>query len=214
MAEYPSDPYAEQIEVPSDNEQSSSLRTIWFSAAIFVVAALFVGVIAYTIYNNEKGTLKPGEDARDFALTIYDSAKIGYIDPNIVMDMSGETVRLSDFKGDKVVVINFWQDQCPPCHDEADMLVETYKDYRDQGVIFLGINVKDPDDVAYGFLTTYNVIYPNGLDRGDHIADDYGTTGQPETFIIDRDGVITYHRAGPLQETEFRAEIDRALENS
>lgn len=212
MAEHIVDPYAEKIE--PDKEAHSSHRALWFGGIFFVVAALFAGMIIYSIYENEKSTLQPGDEAPDFSLSVYNTDEIGYTDATAVMEMSGETIKLSDFEGDKVVVINFWQDQCPPCHEEADMLVQTYEDYRDQGVVLIGINVKDPDDVAYGFLSRYTVTYPNGLDRRDRIADEYRITGQPETFIIGRDGKIRRHWAGPLRENEFRAEIDRALESS
>ena len=63
----------------------------------------------------------------------------------------------------------------------------------DKGVVFIGVNSKDPDKLAHEYLAEYGITYANGLDIGDRIQRAYNTAGYPETFIIDRNGEITKH---------------------
>ncbi|MCB9437792.1 MAG: TlpA family protein disulfide reductase [Anaerolineales bacterium] len=204
------DPYASTPEEAPSKPEGAKKFLNPFTLIVVAAIMLLIGVVAWGIYQNEQDTLDDGP-APEFSLTIYNSNNIAYSDPNMVMDYSGETFNLDDFKGKHVLVINLWQSNCVPCHQEADMLVEVYNDYRDQGVIFLGINAKDPDKLAYEYIVKYNINYPNGLDRGDKFQDDYRTTGYPETFIIDLEGHIQLHINGPISENQLRDEIDKAL---
>lgn len=172
----------------------------WFSPAnviIVIAVALILGIVSYGIYQNEQGAIEPGDEAPDFTLITYDE----------------EEFRLSDHEGQNVVVINFWHNECPPCHQEAEDLQDVYVSYQGQDVVFIGVNVKDPERIAREFMTRYGVTYPNGLDRGDKINKDlYRTTGWPETFIINRQGIVTLHQVGPISSSKLSAEIDKALE--
>jgi len=88
----------------------------------------------------------------------------------------GSTIRLEDFKG-KIVFLNFWASWCPPCRAEARVLEEAWRKYKDDGVVFLGINTQDTEEAARKFLEEYSITYPNGQDPGGRIAIDYGTWG-------------------------------------
>lgn len=70
-----------------------------------------------------------------------------------------EPIRLSDFTG-KAVVINVWGSWCGPCRTETPELERVYAEYRDRGVEFLGIDVRDNRDTARDFITDRNVQYP------------------------------------------------------
>lgn len=189
------DPYDLYASSGVDNAEPKKARFSPFMIVIVLAVLLLSGVVAYGIYQNTLDTRTSGE-APDFSLTTYD----------------GDKIQLSDFRGDKVVVINVWQSNCPPCHDEAPMLVRVWEEYKAKGVVFIGVNAKDPDSVARDYLAQYGITYPNGLDIGDRIQDEYRTTGYPETFIIDRDGMIQWHIPGPPSEATLRAQIDRVLD--
>jgi cytochrome c biogenesis protein CcmG, thiol:disulfide interchange protein DsbE len=192
------DPYAETFPTEEEEKQASKFRLSPFGIVIIVIAVLLVAVVSWGIYRNEQTTLRPGDEAPNFDLTLYD----------------GDKLELAQYKGDKVVVINFWQSNCAPCHEEAPMLVRVSEEYASKGVIFIGVNAKDPDKLALDYLAQYDIAYPNGLDTGDEIQTAYRTTGYPETFIIDRDGVIRKHFPGPPSEIQLRNEIDAALADS
>lgn len=206
----PHDPYADHYTPAQGDQASHAKRWQLRPGGVVVVfaAVLLTVVVAYGIYQNEQSTLVDGP-APDFTLMIYDSNNIAYRQSSTQMTFSGEELQLSSLEGP--VVLNFWRTNCPPCHDEAPMLARVYAAYRDEGVEFIGINVKDPDALAFDYLARYNITYPNGLDRADEIQAEYRTSGQPETFVIGVDGNIREHWSGPPTEAELRAALDAAL---
>lgn len=125
--------------------------------------------------------------------------------------LDGKTVRLQDLRG-KVVVLNFWASWCPSCRQEAPALENTYRAYKDKGVIFLGIGINDTEENLKAFVEEFKKTYPNGLDATRRIADAYGVTGVPETFIITKDGQIARKFIGPITESQLSALIEEALE--
>lgn len=210
------DPYAEVVEenLAPQKAAPKRFRLTPFSIIAMVAVLFFVGVVIWGIYSEGQGTVKAGDEAPVFDLQLYDSANIVYNSPVLQMDLSNTAINLADFRGDKVVIINFWQTNCIPCHQEAPMLVQLYADYQARGVVLLGVNVKDPDRVAYEYMAQYGIVYPNGLDRGDEIQKMYRTTGQPETFVIDRNGKIIEHFVGPPSEIQLREAVEEALAES
>lgn len=121
----------------------------------------------------------------------------------------GATLRLADLRGQPVLV-NFWASWCPPCRDEAPLLERTWRAYRGQGVAFVGVDIWDAEPDARRFLQEFGVTYPNGPDPGT-VALDYGLTGIPETFFIDRQGQVMRKWIGPLGEAPLRAFLDELV---
>ncbi|HEX9868553.1 MAG TPA: TlpA disulfide reductase family protein, partial [Candidatus Tectomicrobia bacterium] len=78
------------------------------------------------------------------------------------------------------------------CRAEARTLEAAWQKYKERDVVFLGVNIQDREEAARGFLQEFGITYPNGRDGAGKLAIDYGVWGLPETFIIDRDGRITY----------------------
>jgi cytochrome c biogenesis protein CcmG/thiol:disulfide interchange protein DsbE len=127
-----------------------------------------------------------------------------------VTTFDNEPLELADLKG-KVVVLNFWASYCLPCRDEAPMLENLWREYKDRGVVFLGINTDDIEGDARAYMAEFSVTYPNAPDVGGKIEDQYRITGIPETFIVDSNGEITRHFIAQVNERDLRAELDRAL---
>ena len=79
-------------------------------------------------------------------------------------------------------------------------------------VEFIGISIWDQeDDVCWRTSDEYNVPYPNGIDGDGQIAIDYGVTGIPEKFFIDRDGRVVKRFAGPMNASRLRSILDELL---
>ena len=91
------------------------------------------------------------------------------------------------------------------------MLEATWRGQKGRGVVFVGINIQDKEAAARKFLEEFDVTYPNGMDPGSKIAIDYGVWGLPETFIIDREGRITYKHVGALGADTVIAKLEEAL---
>jgi len=117
--------------------------------------------------------LRAGEPAPDFSFETFD----------------GGTIRLTDLRG-SVLVVNFWASWCKECAAEAADLEAVWQDYRDRGVVLLGINYTDTRPAALEYLARHEITYPNGPDRGTVISRAYRLTGVPETLVIDQAGNV------------------------
>lgn len=130
-----------------------------------------------------------------------------------VQTFEGDEITPEDMAG-KVILLNFWASWCLPCEDEAAELEQAWEYYEDRGdVLFLGMAYSDTDNNAAEYIEKFGITYPNGHDWGTETTQDYGTTGVPETFIIDGDGNLVYIKIGPFASLgEILAAIDKVLE--
>ena len=136
-----------------------------------------------------------GQPAPDFTLGLLD----------------GSTLALSDLRG-QVAVINFWATWCPPCEDEMPDLQAVWEEYQADGVVVVGIVFDDEEAAVRGMASRFGLTYPLGLDAGDRIFAAYGSTGVPETFVVDSEGRVAYVHIGPVSAEELREELDTLLE--
>ncbi len=124
---------------------------------------------------------------------------------------SGKTIKLSDFKGKKPVILNFWASWCGPCREEAPLLTKVGKEYADE-VEFIGIVVNDSQKNAQAFIDEFGVPYVNGHDTSG-IGPAYRVTGIPETFWIDKDGQIIDRWIGAIDEANLISRTKRLIED-
>jgi len=126
---------------------------------------------------------------------------VGQQAPDFTVQDGGRSVALSSLRG-KVVVLNFWATWCPPCVDEVPSLVKMQQKLRDQVTVF-AVSVDEDEDIYRKFIHDYGA---EGLltvrEPGHKGADLYGTTGYPETFIIDSKGVVQRKLVGPVNWTD------------
>ena len=127
-------------------------------------------------------------------------ARIGSNAPDFTVQDSDHTITLSQFRG-QVVVLNFWATWCPPCVEETPSLVQMQARLKNKGVVVLAVSI-DADDAAYHkFLKDYSVNMVTVRDEAKKAATLYGTFGWPETYVIDRSGVIRRKFIGPVDWT-------------
>lgn len=170
-------------------------RRLSVAAAVLLPAIAVLVLLAYGFTREPRYIESPmiGRPAPAFVVTLFD----------------GQTIRSDDLQG-KVVFVNFWASWCPPCRAEAPMLEATWRELRDKGVIFVGINTQDEEPRAREFLADFGITYPNGRDVGGRIAIDYGVWGLPETFVIDPAGRITYKHVGTISAPVLARKIAEA----
>ena len=124
---------------------------------------------------------------------------IGKRAPDFTIHDSDRTVSLSQFRG-KIVILNFWASWCAPCIEEMPSLVRLQKKFQGTDVVVLAVSVDEDADAYHKFLKDYKVDLPTVRDPGKQFADgkgvdapvaaQYGTFRFPETYIIDRNGII------------------------
>ncbi len=115
-----------------------------------------------------------------------------------LLDLSGRPVQLSSLRG-KVVLLNFWATWCPPCREEIPSLVQLNKAMQGKPFQMLAVSVDEGGkDAVQAFFAKKGVTLPALLDGDGKVSRVYGTTGVPETFVIDAKGVIMKKVMGPL----------------
>jgi cytochrome c biogenesis protein CcmG/thiol:disulfide interchange protein DsbE len=149
-----------------------------------------MGLLGWGLIKVQKGPVQDGI-APDFSLTSFE----------------GETLTLSELQG-QVIIINFWASWCPPCRDEAPYLEQTWRKYKDQDVIFIGVDYVDTDKEALAYIEEFDITYFNGPDIGTRISQAYNIQGVPETFFIAKNGELRGMHVGPL----FPPDLDNKIE--
>ena len=121
--------------------------------------------------------------------------------PAISLPMLGGTrpVALNSWRG-KVVVLNYWASWCPPCRDESPLLERWQRRIAPRGGTVLGVDALDVASDARGFMRRYGLTYPMLHDGDGHSQQQFGITGYPETFVIDRHGRIAALRRGTVDD--------------
>jgi cytochrome c biogenesis protein CcmG/thiol:disulfide interchange protein DsbE len=122
---------------------------------------------------------------------------VGKVAPDFSVQDSDHKVSLSDFRG-KIVVLNFWATFCPPCVDEMPSLVQMDQRLKDKGIAVLGVSIDVDADAYHRFLKDYKVGFVTVRDPEQKSATLYGTHGWPETYIIDRNGIVRRKFIGPV----------------
>jgi cytochrome c biogenesis protein CcmG/thiol:disulfide interchange protein DsbE len=114
---------------------------------------------------------------------------IGDTAPDFTLQDSDRKVTLSDYRG-QVVVLNIWASWCPPCVEETPALVAMQQRLKANGVTIVAVSIDEDSDAYHRFLKEHGVNFVTVRDPDRKTANLYGTFGWPETYIIDRKGVI------------------------
>ena len=133
--------------------------------------ALSMMVLATACYSGSRPP-RVGSAAKDFSLRDSD-----------------RNVTLAQFHG-QVLVLNFWATWCPPCEEELPSLMRMQDRLRARGVTVLGVSIDVDGDEYHRFLKQRSVNFLTVRDPEQKIPALYGTSGWPETYIIDRQGVM------------------------
>jgi cytochrome c biogenesis protein CcmG, thiol:disulfide interchange protein DsbE len=112
----------------------------------------------------------------------------------------------------EVTVLNVWASWCVPCRDEAPLLMQLASDSR---IRLVGMNYKDQPENARRFLNQYGNPYAaNGVDANGRAGIEWGVYGVPETFVIDRSGIVAFKLIGPITPDNLKNELRPAIEKA
>jgi len=113
---------------------------------------------------------------------------------------SDRKVSLDQFRG-QVVVLNFWATWCPPCVEELPSLMTMQDRLKSRGITVVGVSIDVDGDAYHRFLKLHGINFLTVRDPEEKVADMYGTSGWPETYIIDRQGIMRRKFVGPVDWT-------------
>jgi cytochrome c biogenesis protein CcmG/thiol:disulfide interchange protein DsbE len=172
---------------PAETAPRRKIR--WTMIALWAAVIFILGILAWGLINTNAARPEVGQTAPDFDVEFFD----GY---------EWETrpvASLSEMRG-RPVILNFWASWCVECRYETDVLEATWQKYRDQGVVFLGVAYADVEPNSIAYMEEFGVTFPHAPDLGTDISQEYEITGVPETFFIDKNGVIRHVQIGAVNQ--------------
>jgi len=113
----------------------------------------------------------------------------------VLADIDGNQYRLSDYRG-QVVIVNFWATWCPPCRAEMPSMQRAWQQLEKEGILMLGINVGEDEDTIFQFTANYPVEFPLLMDQDSRVINQWPVRGLPTTFVVSPAGKITYRAIG------------------
>jgi cytochrome c biogenesis protein CcmG, thiol:disulfide interchange protein DsbE len=162
-------------------------RVYW---PVTIAAALLVGLLAYGLTTTGTDTTLDSAMARGERVAPPATGSL----PRLA---GGGTGSLADYRG-KVVLVNVWASWCTPCRDELPLIEQAHKTLAAKGGTVLGIDVKENSQAARKAVARYGLSYPNLRDRDGDYVRQWGQTGYPETYVIDRKGKVAAVRRLPV----------------
>jgi peroxiredoxin len=138
--------------------------------------------------------------------------EIGHRAPDFALaDLEGNPVHLGDFRG-KVVFLNFWATLCPPCLAEMPDIEKLYQEYKDKGVVIIGINLGESKSSVRNFVEENGYSWTFVIDvTGEVSIGKYMVYSIPSSFFIDRDGVIRATSVGYMRKATMEARLAEAM---
>ena len=149
---------------------------------VTVLAGLAIGVWALLRFGPETGPVQVGVKAPDYE----------------VLDLAtGDTVALREHYAGRVTLVNIWATWCAPCRDEMPSMQEAYAQLKDRGFAVAAVSIDEGsvDDIRK-FVREFGLTFDILHDRSGRIQQVYQTTGVPENFLVDRNGVIVKRLIG------------------
>ena len=171
-----------------------SLRS---TLAILGVLAV-VGLLVFGLASKGSSRLQPGDAVPTTSLPLLEGKG---------------SESLADYRG-RWVLVNFWASWCIPCRAEAPALEEFQQQHGGAKFTVLGIDTQDLSGDAQSFVGRYGLTYPQLRDGNGGNADEYGTTGVPENFLVDPTGKVRLVVPGPIGEEKLREEVAPLLPGS
>ena len=140
----------------------------------------------------------------------HHSPALGQPAPNFALrDTSGRLVRLSDLRG-QVVLVNFWATWCGPCRQELPAIEQVYQEQQDQGFTVLEVDDQEPAGDVLAFAHQLGQLPPILLDNSGAVVAQYGLKGLPDSFFIDRQGIVRAVSYGPMTRQSILRNIESA----
>ncbi len=173
--------------------ESDWYKSILENKVLFAIGTGVILILAVVLY----GMIGGDNEAPDFTL----------------QDTEGVTFSLSDYEGEKVVILDFMFSTCVPCEKFVKEALGPYSGYMDEddiAIVSVSVFGNDDETKLRNYAEEHDWRHALGDSNGD-IEIDYNVIGTPKIFIIDKEGKITYSHVGPISESELSNEVDKAL---
>ncbi len=191
---------------------------LWPRLLALVTIALFVALLGYGLLTQAPDTdidqalaeskAVPGPS---FELSVLQRGTLGpRLERALRAPLADGRVGLGELEG-RPVVLNFWASWCPPCRTEAPVLEAAWRRAAPDGVLFVGLNMQDVTADARDFIGEFDISYLNIRDQSNEVATDWGLTGLPETFFLDKRARVVAHVIGAISKRQVRQGVAAAV---
>jgi cytochrome c biogenesis protein CcmG, thiol:disulfide interchange protein DsbE len=202
------DPDGEYPEEPSSAGWKNRLHQA--APALLLAAVIVLAAVAITEPWEEPesglGVVAQVRSRSDSAEDLETGPEAGKLAPNFRLEsLSGEVVELADLRGTPVF-LNFWATWCLFCVTEMPAMQKVADEYG-HAISVLGVNVGESRERATGFVTNNDIHYPIVLDSTVDVTEAYAVRTMPTSLFIDRNGVISEVRYGPVTPDEMAAAL-------
>jgi cytochrome c biogenesis protein CcmG/thiol:disulfide interchange protein DsbE len=138
-----------------------------------------------------------------------DRVAVGSPAPAIVgTTIDGAPFDLASLAG-RPVLVNFWGPSCVPCRDEFPLLIEKLAQHAPDGFAVVGVLMSDPVEPARQFVAEYGATWPTVDDPQQAIKTSYRVAARPQSYFIDRDGIVRSIQIGELTDADFERQYAR-----
>lgn len=178
---------------PKRNEAATGF---WTPGTIVLMLGMVTMIVVFAVQLGRQNQTRPipGQTAPNFEM----------------VDFDGNSISLESWRG-QIVVVNFWGSWCAPCRDEAPDLQAIHEDFEDEGVVMFGVNWLDVERRALDFIDEFSITFRNAPDVEEIVSETYNIQGAPETFIVDRDGVVVFVYPGPVNYDRLERDLNSLL---
>jgi cytochrome c biogenesis protein CcmG/thiol:disulfide interchange protein DsbE len=129
--------------------------------------------------------------------------KVGEPAPPITgTTLDGQPFDLASLRG-RPVVLNFWASWCKPCRDEFPLFKAQLREQAESGIQVVGVLYEDDPDAAKGFAEEFGMEWPSVTDPAGEAASEYRVVAPPQTYFIDRQGIVRSIQIGEVREADF-----------
>ena len=185
------------------------MKSRWIIAG---AAALSLGILTLPILRGRSGggePIRPNPESVASKNPSCDQSGVATYD-FVLKDQHNVPVKMADYKG-KVVIVNFWATWCGPCKIEIPDFVKLYSEYKDKGLVIVGISIDDSPEQLQSFMQEFKMNYPV-LQMTPEVESAWGPFyGYPTSFVVARDGSICTKHLGPATKEQFEREIKALL---
>ena len=175
------------------------------------IAVLTVGVLGFAIlYNSNKGlgSGSPSSLESHSGANVSDtsSARRNQAPDFSLQSLDGNTITLSEYRGKKPVILDFFATWCPNCKRAMPKLNKWYEKYKDQ-VEVIGVDLQEDRNKVQKFIDSRNISFPIVLDPNSQVSRAYGIRYTNTHFLIDIDGNIVREIPGDIRESDVKSLI-------
>lgn len=176
-----------------------------------LAVALFFGVVLVGVACGSGSSTTVVDTASNSVTPEANSDETGSVPDFELVDLDGNKISLSDFD-DKVVVLDFFASWCTTCNREASEVNNAYKEWKDQGVEFIGVAIFDNENDSQNFVDKHSISFPVAISNS-NIQREYGVTGVPEKVFISKDRTTIQKTSGFTSKDSFDSIIASLLES-